>query len=60
MISMDPLNLDDLRDDPEGREFRRRHAPRIRVDAVTRTEVRRRPDGSVEIRYADGTTDLID
>ncbi len=35
---MDPRNeLDDIRDDPEGREYRRRNAPLIRLDTVTGT-----------------------
>ncbi len=57
---MDPLNLDDIADDPEGREYRRRHAPLIGRDVVTGTQVRKLPDGSTEIRYGDGTTHIID
>ena len=56
----DPLDLNAIHDDPEGRAFRLHNAPRIRVDSVTRTEVRRLPDGSTEIRYPDGTTDVIE
>lgn len=58
-MTADPLALDAIYDDPEGREFRRRNAPLIRQDAVTGTQVRRLPDGSTEIRYGDGTTDFI-
>jgi hypothetical protein len=32
----------------------------IRQDVVTGTQVRTRPDGTVEARYSDGTTDIID
>jgi len=40
--------------------FRLQNAPRTRVDTVTGTEVRTRPDGMVEVRYVDGTVDFID
>jgi hypothetical protein len=58
-MTADPLALA-LYDDPEGREFRLRNAPLIRCDVVTGTQVRTRPDGTVEVRYADGTVDIID
>jgi hypothetical protein len=57
---VDPLDLDAIRDDPEGREFGRRHAPLIRCDSVTGTQVRQRPDGTVEVRYGDGEVDVIE
>jgi hypothetical protein len=58
-MTADTLGLD-LYDDPEGRDFRLRNAPRIRHDVVTGTQVRTRPDGTVEVRYGDGTVDISD
>jgi hypothetical protein len=58
-MTADRLGLD-LYDDDEGREYRRQHASLIRCDSVTRTEVRKLPDGSTQVRWPDGTTDMID
>ena len=56
----DPLDLDAIRDDPEGLAFRLQIAPRIRVDTVTGTEVRKLPDGTVEVRWGGGGVDVIE